>query len=224
MSILLTQPELAYLLATLHAKSAPGLTVPGLFPAEPAARDAQNAIGYAQLQEHGFLQANPAQPGAPSLDPFALRLVSVLADPQLVCYSRADNGTERRTVLHYLADDDIVEVSTESDNTFRLGVVPTLLQMSQRLILLVSASLQNAPRPAAISDEPLAQFILGKPVNGVIETGRVIQLRAMRGIHTLIWKEAPDAKASSLPMSDVNLTKVITSISEGMMANDSIKN
>lgn len=218
MSIELTQAELAYLLGTLHAKTVPGLGAPGVFPSNPAARDAQYEKGFAELQQHNFLQADPAQPGKLSLDPFALRLVSVLAEPQFVSYAHMDTARERRAVLHYLADEDIVEVASERDEKFRLGAVATPVQMAQRLIQFVTAGLPSASNKTPGSEEPLAQIMVGQPVNGVLSKGRVIQLRNIRGVHTVIWKETREGKASSLPLSDANLAKALQAVQTSLQS------
>jgi hypothetical protein len=117
--------EFAYLLALLNAPTVIGLENPVLFPTKSSARDATFSQGREELETNGWLKPVPDHPDEFELNPFLLEMVSVVATPQFVVdTSHSTKESELRQVLHYVADNSIVEVSAPAEGIYQVGSVP----------------------------------------------------------------------------------------------------
>jgi hypothetical protein len=151
-SLVLDSEELSWLLGALHAKSVVGLEAPALFPADAAAQEATWETGLKKLQEHGWMV--PASgAGQWHLNDDLTWLVAVLADPELVLMTiRSASKTDQRVLLHYLADETIVELTVVSDRQYGLGVVPD----RQTLWSRIGGMLGLSEHVTASSETPFA--------------------------------------------------------------------
>lgn len=117
--------EFAYLLALLNASTLVGLEDPLLFPTKSSDRDATYSEGQKELEANGWMKPVVDYPDEYELNPILLEMVSVVANPEFVVVTSNSTGdSDLRQVLHYLADDSIVEVSASTDGTYQVGTIP----------------------------------------------------------------------------------------------------
>jgi hypothetical protein len=114
--------EFAYLLALLNAPNVVGLEDPALFPTKSSTRDATYSQGREELEINSWLKPVPDHPDEYELNPFLLEMVSVVATPEFVVDTSHSTG-ESEQVLHYVADDSIVEISASAEGTYQVGSV-----------------------------------------------------------------------------------------------------
>jgi hypothetical protein len=158
----LEEAEFAYLLATLHVPGLIGVDSPALFPTMPADRDAVLGAGLRQLQAHGWMKPR-AQPGQYDLNPELMELAAVVAGPQYVVLTRTlQPGGYQRLFLHYVAGDDIVELSTTL-GCYRLLALPSQEALYQRVSDLLGVfgtpeAGQPAPEPFIIDERLFVEF------------------------------------------------------------------
>jgi len=139
----LSASEFSYLLATLSAPTVIGFDAPELFPAKKSARDTQFRQGREELEAHGWMNLIPDNPDEYELNAELFHLISVITSPSLVIATQRSSGEqEQRVVLHYLADESIVELSASEEGTYRIGFVADWSALVER----ISAMLQLAPK------------------------------------------------------------------------------
>jgi hypothetical protein len=190
----LEEAEFAYLLATLHVPALIGVDSPTLFPTLPADRDAILGAGLRQLQAHGWLKPR-AQPGQYDLNPELMELAAVVAGPQYVVLTRTcQPGGYQRLILHYLAGDDIVELSTTL-GCYRLVALPSREALYQRVSDMLGVfgtpeAGQPAPEPFIIDEALFAE------VRALAQRGALEQAAA-----TLIARGVTGSAAAALAAS-----------------------
>jgi hypothetical protein len=112
-------------LALLNASSMVGLEDPTLFPTKSSDRESMYSEGRQELETNGWLKPIPDNPDEYELNPFLLEMISVIASPEFVVVTSHINGeTGLRQVLHYLAGDNIIDVSAPAEGTYQVGTVP----------------------------------------------------------------------------------------------------
>ncbi len=153
--VVLEKEEFAYLLATLHAASLIGVEDPELFPA-PEAQDAVFQAGLKQLKEHGWL--TPIGDSSQfNLNDGLLLMAAVVADPRFIVFTvREAPGRPQQLFLHYLAEPDIVELSTPDEKHYRLLSISDRPAMIQRILEMLGLP--------EIKAAPAAQFTVEEPV------------------------------------------------------------
>ena len=172
--ITLDVAELAYLLAVVDARSLAGVDDPRLFPATPDEQDAIFSAGLKALKEHGHLK--PAERGSMRLDDGLIYLVSVLAQPEHVILTLRDRDGARQVVFHYLAGPAVIELSAQSNEHYRVGMLPDLAAMTTRIAEMLSVSPAKQPEPAT--------FTIGGPLFGAIK-GLIAEGKADQAASTL---------------------------------------
>jgi len=172
----LEEVEFAYVLATLHAPGLLGVDSPGLFPTAAADRDAVFGAGLRQLQAHGWMKPL-AQPGQYDLNAELMELAAVVAEPQFVVFTMTPQpGGYQRLFLHYVAGEDIVELSTTL-GCYRLLALPSYEVLFQRVSDMLGVF--GAPLPGLAAPEP---FIIDEPlfaeVRALAQSGALDQAAA----------------------------------------------
>lgn len=158
--VVLEATELAYLLATVRARSLVGVDDPRLFPESQADRDSVYAAGLKALKEHAWLK--PGSGGSLRLDDALLYLVSVAAEPDFVIFTiRESKGGGQKLVLHYLAGTAVVELSATPENTFRLGVIADRATLARRIAEMLA--IDTATQPVDV------EFTIGGPIIGAVK-------------------------------------------------------
>lgn len=121
----LKSSEFAYLLSLLNASTLVGLEDPLLFPTKSSVQDATYSDGRQELETNGWLKPAQNYPNEYDLNPILLEMVSIIAAPEFVVDTSQSVGeSEFRQVLHYLANDSIIEVSAPAEETYLVGAVP----------------------------------------------------------------------------------------------------
>jgi len=134
----LSTSELSYLLATLDAPEIVGFDAAALFPAKTSSREAMFKQAREELEAHGWMKPIPDHPDEYELDAELLELVSVIAAPSFVIATRRISGElEQQVVLHYLADESIVELSAVDEETYRIGLVPDRSALFERIAAML---------------------------------------------------------------------------------------
>jgi hypothetical protein len=103
----------------------------------------------AQLKEHEFacwLKPVPNHPDEYELNPILLEMVSVVATPEFVVVTSHSTGeSELRQVLHYLAGDSIVDVSTPAEGVYQVGAVPDRDTLHTRIAEMLHLTTARQP-------------------------------------------------------------------------------
>jgi hypothetical protein len=111
--------ELLALLDAVGAAALPGVDARSLFPVSSAERWRQIDAGHGRLRERGFLRDAPG--GLRIMDPELLRFVTVMAWPELLVTSTYhDAANIRRQFWHYLANDQVVELTSSAPGQYDL--------------------------------------------------------------------------------------------------------
>ena len=130
----LAASELSYLLATLDASEIVGFDAAGLFPAKPSSREAIFKQGREELEAHGWMKPILDFPDEFELNAELLEWIAVIAVPSIVIATRRISAEqERQVVLHYLADESIVELSAVDEKTYRIGLVSDRSALFERI-------------------------------------------------------------------------------------------
>lgn len=129
---ILEEDELLYLLETLSAKAVWGMDNARLFPTTAGERGQRLARGLALLKEHGWLL--PAAHNTWHMDPRLIRLIAVVADPEIVLTTTYFLSTTTKAVIaYYLAQPLIVELTQLENATYRLASLPSLSFLLDRI-------------------------------------------------------------------------------------------
>jgi hypothetical protein len=121
----LKSSEFAYLLAVLNASTVIGLEDPLLFPTKSSDQDATYSEGRQELEANSWMKPVRDYPDEYELNPILLEMVSIITAPEFVVdTSRSTGESEFQQVLHYLANDSIIEVSAPAEKTYQIGAVP----------------------------------------------------------------------------------------------------
>ncbi len=168
----LEEAEFAYVLATLHAPGLIGVDSPRLFPTAAADRDAVFGAGFRQLQAHGWMKPL-AQPGQYDLNAELIELAAVVAEPQFVVFTMTPQpGGYQRLFLHYVAGDDIVELSSTL-GCYRLLALPSydvLFERVSDMLGVFGAAPPGLPAPEPlIIDEPFFAEARTSAQSGALE-------------------------------------------------------
>ncbi|HEY4667811.1 MAG TPA: hypothetical protein VIH26_10955 [Anaerolineales bacterium] len=135
---MLETAELAYMLATIDASGLIGVDDPKLLPSSAKAQEATFSKGRKQLEAHGWIQPIPDKPGEHDLNAGLFQLVAVAAAPeQVIATSAGESPDDRRQVLHYLAEELIVELWATSDKSYFLTSLPDRAALNQRMTELL---------------------------------------------------------------------------------------
>jgi hypothetical protein len=130
----LETPEFAYLLATLHATSLVGVVDADLFPADKATQATTYQEGLDKLKEHGWVTPIENAPNEQyNLNSRLLYLASVVAEPEFVVFTIRSSPSGQQVFLHYLAGEDIVELTVAEEREYKLLAIPGRLAMLDRL-------------------------------------------------------------------------------------------
>ena len=134
MSFQLPPQALAYILSILRAKSIIGLTDARIFPETAEAYLATLSQGYQQLLDQGYLRPDATRDNHYQLDESLLLLVADVAQPDFVVLTEMQPLQQPAKVgLHYVAAQDIVELSSTADGRYEIGRIDTLAQWVTRL-------------------------------------------------------------------------------------------
>lgn len=211
--VVLEKAEFAYLLAVLHADAIVGVDDPTLFPVEKEARDATLAEGFRLLQEHGWLTPI-GDTGQRNLDDLLLLMAAVIADPVYVSFTVRNAGKgNQQLLLHYVAEPEIVELSTTPEQKYRLGTVPDRKAMVQRI-----GEMLGLPEATGASR---FQFSIDEPafleIQGYVAAGQREQAAAMlreRGVNG----KYGEALLSALSANDAGGMVIVARPSGGQIA------
>ena len=129
--IRLTTPELAYLLAALHAETLIGGDDQALFPRDTASQDTLWRSGRDRLEADGWLVWDAAARNY-QLSEELMELAAAMADPQVALLTRWNTPDGPRGVAHYLVSDYVVEMARE-DQTYQVVALPAAATMAERL-------------------------------------------------------------------------------------------
>ena len=134
----LSASELSYLLASIEASEIVGFDATGLFPTKPSSREAMFKQGREKLEANGWMKPIPDYPDEYELNAELLEWVSVVATPSFVIATRRISGEqEQQVVLHYLADESIVELSAVDEKTYRIGHVSDRSALFERIAAML---------------------------------------------------------------------------------------
>lgn len=126
--------EFAYMLALVEAEGVVGVENGKLFPKKEAQREKTFGQGRAELEANGWLKPAVDHEDEYELDSMLFQLVAVIAAPQFVfSTSKASSSADQEQVLHYVADEVIVELSAPSAGRYHLGLVPDRGEMAERI-------------------------------------------------------------------------------------------
>jgi hypothetical protein len=130
----LDRAELAYLLAVVESSGVVGLEDPTLFPLKASERDATYGKGRKKLESNGWLTLSADHTDEYELNDILLEMVSIIADPEhAVATVNNGDGKARQLVMHYLAEQNIVEVSAPNANDYKVGVIPDQKALQERV-------------------------------------------------------------------------------------------
>jgi hypothetical protein len=150
----LSASELSYLLATLDAPEIVGFDATALFPKKKAAREAMFGQAREELEAHGWIKPIPDHPDEYELDAELLALVSIIASPSFVLATRRISGEqEDQVVLHYLADESIVEFSGAEAGTYRIGQVSDQGALFERIAAMLQCPSSTASKQFELDSE-----------------------------------------------------------------------
>ncbi len=162
-------PELSYLLATLNAPAIVGVDAKTLFPKKQSAREAMFQKGREELETHGWIRPIPDRPDESELDAELLELVSIIAAPYFVIATQRISGVrERQVVMHYMADENIVELSASEEETYRLGLVPDRDALFERIAAMLQLQ-GKAPSRHLEVDGELFEYVQSLAPKGRLE-------------------------------------------------------
>jgi hypothetical protein len=165
----LKPPEFAYLLAILNAPAVLGVEDPALFPTKSSARDATYGQGRKDLEANGWLKPVPDHPDEYELNPILLEMVSVVAAPDFVVITSQSTGeSEPSQVLHYLAGENIVELSVPAEETYQVGVVPDQETFHARIAEMLRLTAAQQPMQLTL-DETIFEDIQSLSQKGDIK-------------------------------------------------------
>jgi hypothetical protein len=134
----LDNTEFAYLLAVVNAAGVVGLDAPDLFPQKPAAQDRTYSQGRQNLESNGWLKPAADHDDEFVLDALLLEMISIIANPAFVVASVAgEDAKTRQMVLHYLLEDNIIELSVPEKGSYLIGVVPDTDALQDRIAELL---------------------------------------------------------------------------------------
>ena len=120
----LDRTELAYLLAVVEASGVVGIDDPELFPVESSERDATYGKGRKKLESNDWLKLAPDHTDEYELNGILLEMVAIIAAPEhVVATLNNGGGKARQTVMHYLANGSIVELSAPNERSYNIGAV-----------------------------------------------------------------------------------------------------
>ena len=155
----LAASELSYLLATLDASEIVGFDAKALFPQKQSSRKTMFSQGREELEAHGWMKPIADHPDEYELDAELLELVSVIAAPSFVIATRRISGEqERQVVLHYLADESIVELSAVDKGTYRIGVVADRSALFERIAAMLQLSGKAPSNHLEVNGEVFEHF------------------------------------------------------------------
>jgi hypothetical protein len=150
----LDQTEFAYMLGVIQADAIAGVDDPKLFPTDDASKEVIYSAGRERLEEHGWLVQVEHSPHEYELNPFLLEAVALIAVPDIVVATLHDReGVDRRLLLHYLADDDIIELSASQDWKYRFGFLSDNQGLSERVAGMLEVTESEQPTCFTISEE-----------------------------------------------------------------------
>lgn len=120
----LSSNQLAYLLATVGAKSIIGLDEPDLFPQGPQAEEKVFGGGRKELEADGWIREVADHPGEYQLDPFLLEMSAIVGAPEYVVAVANDSDGDRKMRMIYMVDQLAVELAPLPNGKYALGYVP----------------------------------------------------------------------------------------------------
>lgn len=143
---------LAYLAHLMNAPTLIGLDDEQLFPADDGQRRTLDEAGLQSLKAHGWMQVD-AEANL-DLNPTLALMVASMAAPQYVLMTTRFVDRERQQELvHYLADEMIVEQFQSSDGRVQLRALRDPMQIVQQIAALLALDISSAqPVPDAPRD------------------------------------------------------------------------
>lgn len=137
----LTTEEFAFLLGSVGATRIVDLDDPDLFPKTEKQQQKIFERGLEQLVEHGWVESESEDPAEAGLNPTLFQLVAVISAPRAVLSTSIRSaGDSPLRLLHYLANDLIVELDAPADSRYQIGVVASLEQLAARLSQFLGAA------------------------------------------------------------------------------------
>jgi hypothetical protein len=189
----LSRAEFAYLLAACSAPAIIGLESPSLFPDKPPAREKLYKEGRKVLESNGWLRAIPDQVDEYELDAELLQLVAVICSPTFVVASQSITGDKEQGMVHYLAGEEIAELSLPKRGTFRIAGVVDHDDLVDRIATLIKLPAKGASKRLEL------------------EAGIVKSMQAK-------GKQAADLEAAGIGKKDANaLIQAVQSPTEGQV-------
>jgi len=168
----LAASEFSYLLATLGAADIVGFDAAALFPAKPSSREAMFKQGREELESHGWMTPIPDHADEYELDADLLEMVSAIAAPSFVVATRRISADqERQVVLHYLADERIVELSAVDKETYRLGLVSDRGALFERISAMLQCPKKTPSKHFTVENE-VFEKVQSLALKGQLEQAR----------------------------------------------------
>jgi hypothetical protein len=163
----LDKTELAYLLATVGAKSLIGVDDPKLVPSTAKAQETTFGKGRKQLEANGWIKLVEGKPGEYDLNPGLFHAVAIMAAPEMVVATRRGAAQEDgQVVLHYLVRDLIVELWATAKGYF-LGRLPDRETLGDRIVEFLGLAEESKPGELRL---PEATF---DKIQGLAQKGEV---------------------------------------------------
>jgi hypothetical protein len=216
----LTASELSYLLATLTAPTIVGIDATALFPGKQSSRETLFRKGREKLEAHGWMKPIPDHPDEYELDPELFELVSIIAAPSFVIATqRISAERERQDVLHYLADESIVELSSSEEGTYRTGFVADSGALYKRIAAMLDVAVK-APSKHLELDGEVFEHIQSLALKGMQEQARASLESA--GVTSAIQPKARSCLSELNPAKskpDVEFTFTVKGSKRGLSGN-----
>jgi hypothetical protein len=190
----LDQTEFAYMLGVIQADAIVGVDDPKLFPTDDASKEEIYSVGRERLEEHGWLVQVEHSPHEYELNPLLFKVMAFIAAPDIVVATLRDSkDTDRQLLLHYIAEEDVIEFSASQEWKYRFGFLSGNQGLSERVAGLLEVTDSEQPMSFTISEEAFTS-VQSRCQEGKLE--QAVELIIASGVKRKPGKSFVDALGS----------------------------